>query len=521
MREIVDRDEPIAREVWSARRGGQARSSDHGEKFKAEWVDEIPEGRGDHHLPPGRLARPVPRPAPALDRASCGKAFKLTKVAGAYWRGDPKNPQLQRIYGTAWPSEKELEAYLHAARGGGEARPPPASAARWTSSTCRKRRPARCSGTRRAGRSGARSRATCAARLEARRLSSRCKTPQLLDRKLWEASGHWEKFRDNMFVATALRGGAGERGRSRLAIKPMNCPGHVQIFNQGLKSYRDLPLRLAEFGSCHRYEPSGALHGIMRVRAFTQDDAHIFCTEDQITAGERRVLRAAAAASTAISASTDVIVKFSDRPAGCAPARTTVWDQAEDGAARRASKAAGLELELNPGRGRLLRAEARIRAARRDRPRLAVRHAAGRLRAARAARRHLCRRGRPAAPPGDAAPRDPRLVRALHRHPDRALRRQVPALAGAGAGGGRDHHLAMPMPMRARSTRRWQAAGLRVELDLRNEKINYKVREHSPGQGAGAARGRPARGGEPQPSRCAGSAAKRRKSLRWTRPSLN
>ncbi len=204
-----------------------------------------------------------------------GKAFKLTKLAGAYWRGDHRNAQLQRIYGTAWATEADLDAYLDAHRGGREARPPQASAGPWTSSTCRKRARAWSSGTPRAGCCGGRWRPTCAAGSTLAGYVE-VKTPQVLDTLFWEkprATGR--SIGHTMFVCETVEGEV-------LSLKPMNCPGHVQIFNVGQKSYRDLPLRMAEFGACHRYEPSGALHGLMRVRGFTQDDAHIFCREDQI-----------------------------------------------------------------------------------------------------------------------------------------------------------------------------------------------------------------------------------------------
>jgi threonyl-tRNA synthetase len=268
-----------------------------------------------------------------------GHAFKLMNLAGAYWRGDSKRPMLQRIYGTAWADEKHLKAHLHMLE------------------EAEKR------DHRRLGRDldlfHLQEEAvgsifwhpkgwTLYREIEAhvrRRLDvggySEVKTPQLVDRALWEASGHWEKFREHMFVAES------EDDRT-FALKPMNCPGHVQIYKQGIKSYRDLPLRMAEFGSCHRNEPSGALHGIMRVRAFTQDDAHIFCTEDQITSESiifcdllRKIYKD--------FGFEDVHVKFSDRPETRAGDDAT-WDRAE-AALKDACVAAELETTLNPGEG--------------------------------------------------------------------------------------------------------------------------------------------------------------------------
>ena len=201
------------------------------------------------------------------------------KVAGAYWRGDSKNEMLQRIYGTAWAKKEDRTPTCTCSRRRRSATTA-SSASSSTSSTCRTRRRAWCSGIRRAGRSGSRSSSTCAA-CTATTAIRKCKAPQILDRALWEKSGHWENYKDNMFTT--------ESEKRDYAVKPMNCPGHIQIFNKGLRSYRDLPLRYGEFGACHRNEPSGALHGLMRVRGFVQDDGHIFCTEDADPARVRRV----------------------------------------------------------------------------------------------------------------------------------------------------------------------------------------------------------------------------------------
>ncbi len=337
MREIVDRDEPIAREVWD--RDEAARFFEgEGEHYKAEIIRSIPSAepitlyrqggfvdlcRGPHLPSTGQL----------------GKAFKLMSVAGAYWRGDHRNEMLQRIYGTAWRNEKELRTYLERL----------AEAERRDH-----RRLGREMGLFHLQEEAAGSVfwmpkgwtlfRVCEDYMR-RRLDANgyveVKTPQLLDRALWEASGHWEKFREHMFVAEA----AEDR---LLALKPMNCPGHVQIFKQGIKSYRDLPLRMAEFGACHRNEPSGALHGIMRVRAFTQDDAHIFATEDQVTAETERFC-ALLQSIYADFGFEDVLVKFSDRPEVRA-GEDAVWDKAET-ALMDAVRATGLEVELNPGEG--------------------------------------------------------------------------------------------------------------------------------------------------------------------------
>ena len=337
MREIVDRDEPIAREVWD-RDEAAAFFESEGEHYKAEIIRAIPSAepitiyrqgafvdlcRGPHLPSTGKL----------------GKAFKLMSVAGAYWRGDHRNEMLQRIYGTAWRDEKELRAYLERLeeaerrdhrRIGREMglfhlQEEAAGSVFWMPKGWTLFRV--CEDYMRM-------------RLDANGYVE-VKTPQLLDRALWEASGHWEKFREHMFVA--------EAAEDRLfALKPMNCPGHVQIFKQGIKSYRDLPLRMAEFGACHRNEPSGALHGIMRVRAFTQDDAHIFATEDQVTAETERFCTLLQSIYSDFGFD-DVLVKFSDRPEVRA-GEDEVWDKAET-ALMDAVRAAGLEVELNPGEG--------------------------------------------------------------------------------------------------------------------------------------------------------------------------
>ena len=201
------------------------------------------------------------------------KAFKLTRISGAYWRGDAKNEQLQRIYGTAWADKKQLEAYITAHRGSREARPPQDRQAAGPVPPAGRGARAWCSGIPRAGRSGRWSSSTCA-RSTSDTGYGEVRCPQILDVSLWQKSGHWDNYQDNMFFT--------ESEKRTYALKPMNCPGHVQVFNQGLHSYRDLPIRYGEFGACHRNEPSGALHGILRVRGFTQDDGHIFCTEEQI-----------------------------------------------------------------------------------------------------------------------------------------------------------------------------------------------------------------------------------------------
>ncbi len=336
MREIVDRDLPLVREVWE-RSEAIAHFEGIGEHYKAELIAAIPEGepvsvyrqgdwldlcRGPHLPSTGKLP----------------KAFKLTKLAGSYWRGDARNAQLQRIYGTAWADPKQLAAYLTMLeeaekrdhrRLGREMQlfhfqDEAAGSVFWHPHGWTLYRVLQ---------------SYMRARLEANGYVE-VRTPQLYERSLWEKSGHWEKFREHMFVM--------ESEDKILGLKPMNCPGHVQIFRQGIKSYRDLPLRMAEFGSCHRNEPSGALHGLMRVRAFTQDDAHIFCTEAQITS-ETLAFCDLLRTVYADFGFTDVVVKFSDRPAKRAGS-DEIWDKAE-GALRDATAKAGITTILNPGEG--------------------------------------------------------------------------------------------------------------------------------------------------------------------------
>ena len=336
MKEIVKRDEKITREVWDRDKAVKF-FKDIGERYKAEIIRDLPEDeeitlyrqgnfidlcRGPHLPSTGKL----------------GTAFKLTKLAGAYWRGDSKNEMLQRIYGTCWADDKQLKAYLTMLeeaekrdhrRLGREMnlfhlQDVAAGAVFWHPKGWTLYRTLRNYIRRRIAANG----------------YVEVNTPQMVDRSLWEASGHWEKFRQNMFTAEVEDG--------VLALKPMNCPCHVQIFKQGITSYRDLPIRMAEFGACHRNEPSGALHGLMRVRAFVQDDAHIFCTEDQITS-ETQAFCALLRSVYKDLGFEDVTVKFSDRPPVRAGSDAT-WDKAER-ALKDATKATGLETQLNPGDG--------------------------------------------------------------------------------------------------------------------------------------------------------------------------
>jgi len=350
MAEIVDQDRPTRKEIWPRQKAIEHFKS-LGETYKAEIISDLPEGEsiriywhGDWH----DLCRGPHLPS----TKHIGKAFKLMKVAGAYWRGDHRNAVLQRIYGTAWRDEEELKAYLtrleeaekrdhrrlgkeldlfhFQAEAQGSVFWHPRGFLVWR-------------------------------QLEAyirRRLDDdgyvEVKTPQLLDSKLWELSGHWSKFRDGMFVVPdeipstddakpVLSGKA-----DLMALKPMNCPAHVQIYNQGIKSYRDLPIRMAEFGCCHRNEAHGALHGLMRVRQMTQDDAHIFCREDQIDAEVARFLALFNRVYTDMGM-TDINYKLATRPAVRA-GDDAVWDRAENALAS-ALSGAGVDFSYAHGDG--------------------------------------------------------------------------------------------------------------------------------------------------------------------------
>jgi threonyl-tRNA synthetase len=370
MREIVARDEAITRELWD-RDEAVSFFGDQGEKYKAEIIASIP---ADEEISLYRQGEFIDlcRGPHLPSTARLGQAFKLTKLAGAYWRGDSRNEMLQRIYGTAWASEKDLKAYLHRLeeaerrdhRKLGRAmdlfhfQDEAVGAAFWHPN-------------------GWTLFQTLIGYMRDRQLDSgyrEVNTPELMDRSLWEASGHWESFGEHMFTSHT----ADER---TLAVKPMNCPGHVQIFRNELRSYRELPLRLAEFGKVHRYEPSGALHGLMRVRAFTQDDAHIFCTADQITSETGKVCDLLLGIYKDLGFD-DILIKFADRPERRVGS-DEVWDRAET-----ALKDAMDALEL--GR-RILRSQNRVRAARRDWPRMAMRDAAGRFQSSRQTRCNLYR----------------------------------------------------------------------------------------------------------------------------------
>ena len=463
MREIVARDETITREVWE-REEAIRYFEGVGEHYKAEIIRDLPEDEAITIYRQGNFLDLCRGPhLPSTGRL--GTAFKLMKLAGAYWRGDSQNEMLQRIYGTAWPTEKALKDHLHRLeeaerrdhrRLGREMglfhfqEEAPGMAfwhpRGWT--------------LYRAVEGYMRAKLENAGYVEV-------KTPQLVDRSLWEASGHWEKFRQYMYTT--------ESEERTFALKPMNCPGAVQIFRQGLKSYRDLPLRLAEFGACHRYEPSGALHGLMRVRAFLQDDAHIFCTEEQIT-GETKAFCDLLLEIYRDFGFTDVTVNLADRP----PVRAgsdDVWARAE-AALKTAVEAAGLSYALNPGDGAFYG------------PKLdfILRDAIGRDWQCGTLQVDFVLPERlDASYIGEDGARHRPVM--LHRAILGSLERFIGVLI---------EHYAGRLPLWLApvqvvvATITWEGddfarmvqarlgeAGLRTELDLRNEKIGYKVREHS------------------------------------------
>lgn len=337
MSEIIKKDEPFVRQVWK-RDDAHKHFSNKGEKFKAEHILTLPDNEEISVYTQGEwldLCRGIHSPSTGV----VGNGFKLMKVAGAYWRGDAKNPQLQRIYGTAWRDKKELKTYLQRLeeaekrdhrRLGKEMdlfhiQEEAVGSVFWHPN----------------GWSIYRALEDYIRRQQVKYGYKEVRTPQILDRSLWEKSGHWEKFREAMFTME-------DSDEKTLAIKPMNCPCHVEIFKKGQISYKNLPLRMAEFGCCHRNEPSGALHGIMRVRAFTQDDAHIFCMENQIVSETKLFCEMLKNVYKDLGF-TDVKVKFSDRPELRAGDDKT-WDKAEL-ALKDATEKSGLEWTLNSGEG--------------------------------------------------------------------------------------------------------------------------------------------------------------------------
>lgn len=335
---IINRNDKFVREEMD-RDAAIKMFKEMGESFKAELIEDLPDSETITVYRQGKwfdLCRGPHLPS----TGKIGKAFKLMKVAGAYWRGDAKNPQLQRIYGTAWASQEELDAHLKQIEEA-EARDHRRLGKQLELFHFQEEAQGQAFWHPQ-GWTLYRTLQDYMARRQREYGYSEIKTPQLMDRKFWEASGHWEKYRENMFVAEVA-----EENKD-LALKPMNCPCHIQVFNQGMKSYRDLPVRYAEFGSCHRYEPSGALHGLMRVRGFVQDDGHIFCTLEQVTA-EVQAFTNLLKSVYADLGFDDVKVKFSTRP-DVRVGSDIYWDEAE-ASLKIAADASGLEVDLNEGDG--------------------------------------------------------------------------------------------------------------------------------------------------------------------------
>jgi threonyl-tRNA synthetase len=475
MREIIARDKPFTKEVWSREQAKRV-FREKGENFKVELVDAIPPGeelkiyqqgdwfdlcRGPHMTSTGKV----------------GNAFKLMKVAGAYWRGDSKNPMLTRIYGTAWAKPEELDAYAH------------------------RLEEAEKRDHRRLGREldlfhfqeegpgvvfwhakGWSLFQSILAYMR-RRLAGEydeVNAPQMLDKSLWETSGHWDWYRENMFAAQS----AGDEAEDKrwFALKPMNCPGHVQIFKHGLKSYRDLPIRLAEFGVVHRYEPSGAMHGLLRVRGFTQDDAHIFCTEDQLAEECLKINDLILSVYADFGFESDIVIKLATRPEKRV-GTDAMWDHAEDVLRRvldTIAKRSGdrIKIGVNPGEGTFYGPKFEY----------VLRDAIGRDWQCGTTQVdfNLPERFGAFYIDADGGKKQPVMV---HRAICGSLERFIGILI--------EHHaghfplwLAPTQVVVATITSDADAyardvvaaarkAGLRAEADVRNEKINYKVREHS------------------------------------------
>ncbi|MDT3687109.1 MAG: threonine--tRNA ligase [Pseudorhodoplanes sp.] len=474
MREIIARDAPFTKEVWSREKTKDV-FRDKGEMFKVELVDAIPGNEPIKIYKQGEWFD-LCRGPHMTSTAKIGSAFKLMKVAGAYWRGDSRNPMLTRIYGTAFAKQEELDAYLH------------------------QMEEAEKRDHRRLGREldlfhfqeegpgtvfwhakGWTMFQTIIAYMR-RRLAGdydEVNAPQLLDKSLWETSGHWGWFRENMFQATSA--GDDTDDERVYAIKPMNCPGHIQIFKHGLRSYRELPLRLAEFGVVHRYEPSGALHGLMRVRGFTQDDAHVFCTEDQLADECLKINDLILSTYSDFGFEGDLTVKLSTRPEQRVGS-DAAWDHAEsvmqDVLKRIAASNNRIKTAINPGEGAFYGPKFEY----------VLRDAIGRDWQCGTTQVdfNLPERFGAFYIDADGSKKPPVMV---HRAICGSLERFTGILL---------EHYAGHMPLwlapvqgvvatitsegddyAAEVLAAARKAGLRVNLDLRNEKINYKVREHS------------------------------------------
>ncbi len=475
MREIIARNAPFSKDVWS-RDKAKAFFKGKGELFKVELVDAIPEGEDVKMYAQGTWAD-LCRGPHMTSTGHVGNAFKLTKIAGSYWRGDANNPQLQRIYGTAWAKDEDLAQYLKQIEEA-EKRDHRKLGREMDLFHFQEEGPGvvfwHAKGWTLFQQIIAYMRRRLAADYD------EVNAPQMLDKALWETSGHWDWYRENMFAAQS----AGDEAEDRrvFAIKPMNCPGHVQIYKHGLKSYRELPIRYAEFGCVHRYEPSGAMHGLMRVRGFTQDDAHVFCTEEQLAGECLRINDLILSVYADFGFTSDLVVKLSTRPEKRVGSDAS-WDHAEDVMSKVLTQiAAGsggrIKTAINPGEGAFYGPKFEY----------VLRDAIGRDWQCGTTQVdfNLPERFGAFYIDADGQKVPPVMV---HRAICGSMERFIGILIEHHAG----HFPIWLSPVQAlvativsdadayasEVAAQLTAAGLRVETDLRNEKINYKVREHS------------------------------------------
>ena len=465
MSEIIDRDVKTRREVWE-REKAINHFNQIGEKYKAEIIESIPKNEELSVYHHGDTWHDLCRGPHLASSGKIGKAFKLTKVSGAYWRGDSNNEMLQRIYGTCWSSKKDLDEYLNRLEEA-EKRDHRKLGKEMDLFHFREESPGSVFWHEKGWNLFQRL-------IDYMRTKQRLagykeiNTPELLDKTLWEKSGHWEKFGEHMFTSETP-------DEKVFAVKPMNCPGCVQIFNQGLKSYRDLPLKLSEFGKVHRYEPSGALHGLLRVRAFTQDDAHIFCSEDQITQECLTVTNLIIDIYKSLGFK-NIILKYSDRPEKRV-GDDKVWDKSEN-ALLTAIKKSKLKYTVNKGEGAFYGPKIEF----------VLRDAIGRDWQCGTLQVDLNLPGRLGATfvDKDGGKKVPVM---LHRALFGSLERFIGILIEHYAGKlpfWLSPIQAMVLPISEDNNKYAKKVfedlfkeGIKCEVDLKNQKINYKIREHS------------------------------------------
>ncbi len=517
MREIIARDRPFTKTVVP-RDEAKSFFEKKGEAFKVELIDAIPPHEEVKLYRQGEWTD-LCRGPHMTSTGKVGDAFRLMKVAGAYWRGDSTKPMLSRIYATAFARKEELDAYLKQLEEA-ERRDHRKLAREMDLFHFQEEGP----GSIFWHPKGWTLFQTLVAYMR-RRLAAdyeEVNAPQVLDKRLWEISGHWGWYRESMFMCRPAGDEAETEDERVYALKPMNCPGHVQIFKHGLRSYRELPVRLAEFGAVNRYEPSGALHGLMRVRSFTQDDAHIFCTEEQL-AEECHKINELILSVYGDFGFDKIVVKLSTRPEKRVGDRRHVGPRGsgdEPGARRdQGAPRQCRDDEPQSRRGGFLRAEVRIRAPRRDRPRLAMRHHPGRLQPAGALRRLLHRREQREDDAGHGAPRHLRLDGAVHRDSPGASRGPFAALARAAADC-RLHHHQRRRRIRGSFCGQSEKGGLEGRDGSAQRKDQLQGARALAGQGAGPHRRRPQGGGrehriDPPPRlECANDDGRRRRHRR-------